>query len=102
MYMDKQSKQVKQRFPDHFYNGITYSGIMLSVFIIACELFLFAIDIFSPSSGGYLGILTYILLPPFLVIGLILIPVGAHWKQNQILRGLGDRKPKPIVIDLSF
>jgi nitrate/TMAO reductase-like tetraheme cytochrome c subunit len=100
--MDKKLKQAKQRFPDHFYNSITYSGVMLSVFIIACELFLFAIDFTTPKPSVYLGIITYMLLPPFLILGLILIPIGAYFKRQRILHGSGERKPKPIIIDLSL
>ena len=79
--MIKEPNKGKQRFSEDFYNSITYIGVVLSVFILACEFFLFAIDFFSPSPSVYLGILTYILLPPFLIIGLILIPLGARWKQ---------------------
>ncbi len=100
--MEKTPKKGKQRFSDNFYNGITYFGVMLSVFILACEFFLFAIDFFSSKSSVYLGLLTYILLPPFLIIGLILIPLGARLKQYRILHGSGERKPKPLVIDLSL
>jgi len=98
----KQSKQGKQRFADSFYNSITYIGVMLSVFILICELFLFAIDFFSSTPSIYLGLLTYLVLPPFLIIGLILIPVGAHLKKVRLLHGSGEKKPKPIVIDLSL
>src|SRR5208283_688801 len=100
--MEKQPQKAKQRFHDSFYNSITYFGVVLSVFIVICEIFLFAIDFFSSSSSVYLGIITYILLPPFLIIGLILIPVGAHFKQVRILHGSGEKKPKPIVIDFSL
>ena len=100
--MDKQLNKGKQRFADSFYNSITYFGVVLSVFILICEFFLFAIDFFSTSQSIYLGLLTYVLLPPFLIIGLILIPVGANLKQKRILRGSGESKPKPIVIDLSL
>ena len=100
--MENKNKKGKQRFSDSFYNSITYLGVMLSVFILVCELFLFAIDFFSATPSVYLGLLTYVLLPPFLTIGLILIPVGAHFKKNHVLHGLGEKKPKPIVIDLSL
>ena len=100
--MDKNSGQKKQRFPDHFYNSITYLGVMLSVFILVCEFFLFAIDFTSSTPSIYLGLVTYVLLPPFLIIGLILIPLGAHWKQKRILKGSAEGRPKPIVIDLSL
>ena len=100
--MEKKPKQGKQRFSDNFYNSITYFGVVLSVFILACELFLFAIDFFSRNSSVYLGLLTYIVLPPFLIIGLILIPLGAWWQHQRVLHGEKQTHPKPIVIDLSL
>jgi hypothetical protein len=100
--MDKDPKQGKQRFDDSFYNSITYFGVVLSVFILTCEFFLFAIDFFSTSQSIYLGLITYVVLPPFLVIGLLLIPIGARLKQRRILHGSAEKKPKPIVIDLSL
>jgi len=100
--MENNSKKNKQRFADSFYNSITYVGVMLSAFILVCELFLFAIDFASPASSVYLGLVTYVLLPPFLIIGLILIPLGARLKHIRMLRGSGEKRPKPIVIDLSL
>ncbi len=102
MSMDKQPKQGKQRFPDDFYNSITYVGVALSVFILSCEFFLFAIDLFTSSPSVYLGLITYVLLPPFLISGLILIPLGARWKHHRVLKGVTESRPKPIVIDLSL
>ncbi len=75
---------------------------MLSVFILCCEFFLFAIDFFTPSPSVYLGLITYVLLPPFLIMGLILIPLGARWKRQRVLKGMVESHPKPIVIDLSL
>lgn len=100
--MDNKLKKGKQRFSNSFYNSITYVGVMLSVFILFCELFLFAIDFFTPAPSVYLGILTYLILPPFLILGLILIPLGAYFKKKHILHGLGEKSPKPLVIDLSL
>ncbi len=100
--MDNQPKKGQQRFPDDFYNSITYMGVGLSVFILCCEFLLFGIDFFSHSPSVYLGLITYVLLPPFLIIGLILIPIGAHWKHGRILKGMAESKPKPLVIDFSL
>ncbi|MDE2214954.1 MAG: NapC/NirT family cytochrome c [Candidatus Omnitrophica bacterium] len=100
--MDNELKKKKQRFSDSFYNNITYIGVGLSLFVLLCELFLFAIDFASPKSSIYLGLLTYVFLPPFLIVGLILIPIGASLKRGRLLRGSKEGKPKPIVIDLSL
>jgi len=97
--MENHPKKGKQRFSDNFYNSITYCGVVLSVLVLVCEVFLFAIDIFVRPASVYLGIITYILLPPFLIIGLILIPIGARRKQHRVHDGLEKKHPKHIVID---
>ncbi|MDE2028111.1 MAG: NapC/NirT family cytochrome c, partial [Candidatus Omnitrophica bacterium] len=93
------SKPAKQRFDDSFYNNITYIGVVLSLFVLVCELFLFAIDFASPRPSVYLGLITYCFLPPLLILGLILIPTGALLKRKHILHS---GKPRPILIDLSL
>src|SRR3989338_10076958 len=98
--MENQPQQGRQRFSENFYNSVTYFGVALSVLVLACELFLFGFDLLAPLSSVYLGMFTYILLPPFLILGLILIPLGARWKQHRVLKGLPGGKP--IVIDLSL
>ncbi len=100
--MTDQPKRRKQMFADNFYNPITYGGVVLSLIVLFCETLLFWIDFFAPSHSDYIGIVTYILLPPFLILGLILIPLGASWKKNRVRKGLEDSKPKAIYIDLSL
>lgn len=100
--MTNQPKQRKHKFSDNFYNNVTYVGVVLSLVVLFCETLLFWIDFFAPTHNDYLGIFTYILLPPFLILGLILIPLGAKRKQARVLKGLEDSKPKAIHIDLSL
>ena len=99
--MTTHPRERKQRFSDNFYNKTTYVGVVLSLVILFCETILFWVDFFSPGGNDYLGILTYLILPPFLIIGLILIPVGAKLKQARVKKGLEEAKPKAIHIDLS-
>ncbi|MCL4464858.1 MAG: NapC/NirT family cytochrome c [Chloroflexi bacterium] len=58
------------------YNPTTYAGAVLAVIsaILIASLFLIAWN--SPTGSPYLGIITYLVLPAFLVIGLLLIPLG--------------------------
>lgn len=100
--MNKEPKQKKRKFSGYFYNNITYVGVALSVLVLVCEFLLFGIDFFSRVSSSYLSILTYFLLPPFLILGLILIPVGARWKQYKVYKGIEESRVKLIVIDPSL
>jgi hypothetical protein len=100
--MNKNPGHGRQRFPDDFYNHVTYFGVMLASFIFVCEFILFGLDFLSSSPSVYLGLITYVLLPPFLIIGLVLIPLGARWKHQRVLKGSTEGRPQPIVIDLSL
>jgi len=91
-----------KRFPEYFYNSTTYIGVVLSLLILICEFILFGIDFLTSSSNIYLGMITYVLLPPFLIIGLILIPWGAWRRQGRVRKGGASKYPKPLVIDLSL
>ncbi|MCA9400900.1 MAG: NapC/NirT family cytochrome c, partial [Candidatus Omnitrophica bacterium] len=98
----KDSKSKKEpRFSRFFYNGVTYFGVALALSIFVCELFLFAMDFFKSgeSTNAYSGIITYIVLPVFLVIGLLLIPLGAIWKRNKISKGAAEGRPTRFYIN---
>ena len=59
------------------HNWVSLAGIVVAVasfFAVAC---LIALDLFRGSGNPYVGILTYIVAPAFLVLGLSLIAVGA-------------------------
>ncbi len=92
----------KLPFSRYFYNWITYVGVFLSIFVFFAEFFLFAIDFFSHQGDLYLGIFTYCLLPPFLILGLLLIPIGALRKKRRVEQGLAGIAPKVLKIDPSI
>lgn len=93
---------MKKKFSPLFYNWITYFGVWLAFFVFLIEVFLFIIDFFAHGHNLYLGLLTYLILPPFLIIGLMLIPAGALIKRVRIRRGLTEMEPKPLVINPSI
>ncbi|MDP2654411.1 MAG: NapC/NirT family cytochrome c [Candidatus Omnitrophota bacterium] len=87
------------KFSDYFYNGVTAAGVILTIVFFVIEAVLFGIDFFSGGANFYLGILTYVFLPPFLIIGLILIPLGALGKRLRIQKGQLDGVLRPLVFD---
>ncbi|HLF17413.1 MAG TPA: NapC/NirT family cytochrome c [Candidatus Omnitrophota bacterium] len=90
-----------KKFSDFFYNIVTYVGVLIALFVFILECFLFGIDFLTEGYNVYLGIFTYALLPPFLIFGLLLIPVGALWKRHRVLKGFAPRKPKTLFLDPS-
>ena len=92
----------KNKFSVYFYNRVTYLVVVLALVVFIIECFLFGIDLFSKETNVYLGIITYCLLPPFLILGLLLIPIGAVWKKRRIDKGVAEQKPKTLYIDLTI
>jgi hypothetical protein len=71
------SEETKRESRNYFRNWISIAGKIFSIIcfvIIAC---LFLLDFFLLQKNPYLGILAYMVVPGFLVVSLLLIPVGA-------------------------
>jgi len=67
---------MKLKLPSSAYNWISLSGVVISLISLFMIIFLFAISYFLDRGGSYLGLVIYIILPAFLVGGLMLIPIG--------------------------
>ena len=64
------------KLPRSYYNLLSFIGTAIagiSLFMIA---YLFIVVLLFEDSSSYLGLFMYIILPVFLVIGLLLIPLG--------------------------
>ncbi len=67
---------MKKRFPHYVYNPITMIGAALASLCFGLIIFLFVLDFFSSEENTYMGILTYIIIPSILILGLLLIAYG--------------------------
>ncbi len=67
---------MKIKLPTSAYNWISLTGAVISIISLFMIVFLFAISYFYDKGGSYLGLVIYIILPAFLIGGLILIPIG--------------------------
>jgi nitrate/TMAO reductase-like tetraheme cytochrome c subunit len=64
------------KLPSSIKNWISISGAVLAVFNLATILSLVVLNSFFDFGGTYIGIFIYMLLPAFMIFGLILIPIG--------------------------
>lgn len=64
------------KLPKTFFNKLSLIGAILATTALFIFAFLFILTYFFNVGSAYLGILMYMVLPMFLVMGLILIPVG--------------------------
>ncbi|MCD4736247.1 MAG: NapC/NirT family cytochrome c [Bacteroidales bacterium] len=72
------------KLPRSFYNWTSLIGLTISAISLFMIVFLFVISIFFEEGGSYLGLVMFIVLPGFLVFGLILIPVGMFIRQRKV------------------
>ncbi len=74
---DGTSEQPEIPTPSLLANWISLAGIVLAVAAFFAAASLIAIDVFRGFKNPYLGILTYLVAPAFLILGMLLIAVGA-------------------------
>ncbi len=64
------------KLPQSYYNWTSIIGTVIAVIALFMIVFLIFISFFVEVTSSYLGLVIYIVLPIFLVTGLILIPIG--------------------------
>ena len=74
------------KLPRSFYNWTTLIGTVIAVIALFMIVFLIFVSFFIEVTSSYLGLVIYIVLPIFLVTGLILIPVGMMRKVRLLRR----------------
>jgi formate-dependent nitrite reductase cytochrome c552 subunit len=75
------------KLPHSTQNWTTLIGATIASISLALIVFLFLISFFVRGGGAYLGLITYILLPAVMVMGLLLIPIGMWFKVRHDRRG---------------
>ncbi len=70
-------------------NPISLIGIACAVVAFANIVFLVLIDLLASQPSPYVGILAYMVAPGFLIVGLILIPLGMIVERKRRLRAVG-------------
>ena len=75
----------RRRLPDIFYNPLSIGGAALASVSLVTIIFLTAVELFQTQSPAYIGIISYIVLPVPLILGLLVIPIGA-WRERRRLR----------------
>lgn len=75
------------KLPRLAYNWLSTAGAIIAVATALLILFSLLLSIFAHVENPYLGIFIYMVLPPILFIGLVLIPLGMWRRWWQIKRG---------------
>jgi NapC/NirT cytochrome c family, N-terminal region len=70
---------------------VSFLGVALATLSAVVFLFVFLLDMFGLHQNPYLGIVFFLVLPAFFVLGLLLIPLGWYLDRRRRLRGLEQR-----------
>src|SRR5436190_18574967 len=85
-----------------FRNWVSLAGLAIAAASLFSFLLLLTLDYFAKEESPYLGILTYLVAPAFLVIGLLLICVGWFVHRRKSARAKKGGTPFRFFIDLSL
>jgi len=89
------------KLPRSFYSWTTVGGAVLAFISFLLIVFSMLISLFFDRSDSYSGLFTYIILPVFLIIGLILIPVGAIRKIRESKKHKDEPESKFPIVNLN-
>ena len=73
---------MKRIFPQSFYNVITFAGIFITIVSFGLILFLMLLESFSDQPKPYMGIITFVLLPAVLLMG-VAVAVAGVWREHR-------------------
>ena len=82
-----------------FRNWLSLTGLVVMVASLFSFVLLLLVDAMAHFANPYVGILTYLVAPAFLIIGLFLAAVGALLRRRQLLKTSGPLPP--LRIDLT-
>ena len=91
---------MRRFFPPYVYNPITFFGAGLAGLSFGLIVFLTILEFLSPDTKPYMGIITFIILPIFLLIGIFLLIFGMLRERRRLEKGIQRRK-RFLVLDLN-
>jgi len=91
---------MRRFFPIYVYNPITFFGAGLAGLSFGLIIFLTILEFLSPETKPYMGIITFIILPVFLLIGIFLLVFGMLRERRRLEMGVMRRK-QFMIIDLN-
>jgi hypothetical protein len=91
----------KIKLPASAYNWTTIIGVTIALISLFMIVFLFVITTVFNQGSSYLGVVIYIALPIFLILGLVMIPIGMFSHYRRLKKGIPVEKKNWPVIDFN-
>jgi hypothetical protein len=91
---------MKSRLPESYYNSLSIAGTVIAIIALFMFVFLYAIASMSGISKAYEGIVIFMIIPVFIIAGLVLIPLGMIIAAHRRRSG-ASRAPARTLPDLN-
>lgn len=98
--MNTESPTPKSARPSLLRNWLSLSGLVIVIGSLFSFFLLFLLDMLAHGSNPYMGILTFVVAPAFLIFGLLLTGIGAWRERRKLGQAAGGLLPN-MVVDLS-
>ena len=87
------------KLPSSIKNWVSITGAILAIFNLATILSLVILSSLFDFGGAYIGLFIYMVLPAFMIFGLILIPIGMRLNRAQARReeAAGEVRNWPVL-----
>lgn len=92
---------MKLKLPHSTHNWITLIGALIALISLSMIGFLLFISVVLSQSHAYLGLITYIVLPAVMILGLVLIPIGMWITTRRRNAGHAEGGPSWPKVDLN-
>ncbi len=91
-----------QKIRSIWQNPVTITGVVVSLLAVLFFIAFQLLDVFSGASNPYTGLWTFLILPIFLILGLILVPIGWVLERRRRRRLSPDVKEYPRFPQIDF
>lgn len=88
---------MRKSLPSVFYNPISIAGGSLAILSFGLILFLMILEALSTEQKPYMGIIAFVILPVFLIFGILLFFVGALRERKKIKEGKAKEYKLPVI-----
>ncbi len=86
-----------KKLPKVFYNPISIAGGSVASISFGLILFLMILEFLAKEHKPYMGIIAFVILPVFLIIGIIVFFYGAIRERKRIQKGLSKEFEMPVI-----
>ena len=88
---------MKNKLPSSVYNPMSLAGAAIAIISFGLILFLMILEFFGTEHKPYMGIIAFVILPGFLIIGLLIIAFGIYREKKRERKGFLRDKNFPTI-----